>query len=78
MTTLDDLQKAIARVEEYRAMPLMDQLRCNAGFCAAEVHAWKTAFEWLNELSIRSGAPNADANKLLSEYDGGMLLIGKL
>lgn len=78
MTTLADLKAAIPRVDEYRALPLMDQLRCNAGFSAAETNAWKTSFAWLRDWNIRSGSPDADANALLIEYNEAMALIEKL
>lgn len=67
MTTLADLKAAIARVEEYRAMPLLDQLKRNAGFSAAETNAWRTAFEWLHE--------DVDRCCNRAEYEEGMRLI---
>lgn len=76
MTTLADLKQAIARVEEYRAMPLLDQLKCNAGFSAAETNAWRIAFEW------RHGWEDTSVGMLTykgrDEFNEGMRLIEKL
>lgn len=47
MTTLTDLKRAIARVEEYRAMPLHDRLLHGHAFAVAEREAWRLAYEWL-------------------------------
>lgn len=48
--SLDDLKLAIARVERYKNVPLMEQLSNAVALTAAERDAWRTAFEWLNRV----------------------------
>lgn len=52
--SLDDLKLAIARVERYKNVPLMEQLSNAVALTAAERDAWRTAFEWRESLLNRS------------------------
>lgn len=85
MTTLADLQKAIARVEVYERAPLHEALEHGVGWAAAERDAWRTAFEWHVSLIQRHGALAEEMNTHLADYiaidreeEDGMRLIEKL
>jgi hypothetical protein len=67
MTTLDDLKRAIEKVERYKQAPLNEALHNAVGWCAAERDAWRTAFKWREALLDRAGGPD--------EYHEGMALI---
>jgi hypothetical protein len=64
--TLEKLRFAVARVEAYRAMPIIEAIKCGIGWAAAERDAWKAAFEWLH-TGMRGG--------LEQTYEEGMALI---
>lgn len=86
MTTLDDLKRAVAKVAQYKALPLLEQLSNGVGFAAAERDAWRTAFEWRHAIDKRDERVDANLRKhddgaavewlsVQSELDEGMALI---
>lgn len=46
MITIEEVEAHIKRVEDYRQMSIMDQLRASPGFTAAERDAWKAVAQF--------------------------------
>lgn len=75
LTTLDDLKRAIEKVQRYRQAPLDEALHNAVGWCAAERDAWKTAFFWFHHHMERPDEGKEKDAQYFAEYDEGFRLL---